>query len=84
MEHLVHKLESLYKGSELEAFQRSHEAWLKYRKLQSEFMASPYEDGSIQPLIYNSEMNAITLARVADLEAEFEMFIGQTEGEQGI
>lgn len=45
-------------------------AWRNYQKNHADFLASRYEGGSIQPLIYASALESVTIARIVELEAE--------------
>lgn len=46
---------------------KSQRAWLKYRDLNSDFISSVYEGGSMQPLIYTQALIEITNNRTAEL-----------------
>jgi len=48
----------------------ANEAWHIYQLKHAEFLASRYEGGTIQPLIYSSALESVTIARIVELEAE--------------
>ena len=59
-------------------FDQSNDAWRAYQHSHAAFLASRYEGGSIQPLIHASALEAVTIARLVELEAELN-FIKETQ-----
>lgn len=47
-------------------------AWLKYRDAHAEFQASPYQGGTIQPLIYSQALLELTKYRTRQLNAIYQ------------
>lgn len=43
--------------------------WVKFRDSHCKFVASQYEGGSIQPLIYSSCLEELTKKRIAEIKA---------------
>lgn len=62
-----------------QAFQAAQEAWEIYRTLQAEYRSNINSEtrGSIAPLIYHSEEERLTLARIDDLER----YLNRPEGD---
>lgn len=50
------------------SMETAQEIWLKYRELQAQAISKIYERGSIQPLIYYTNMTHFTNQRINDLE----------------
>lgn len=65
-------LESLLSHEERDALREAQATWEKYRSKQGEYAAKQYEGGSIEPLIFYSELESVTLARIAVIESEVE------------
>ena len=53
-------------------FEQAHNAWKTYSDFHTQFIASPYEGGSIQPLIHSSTLESTVKARIAELQSELE------------
>lgn len=64
----VEAVEALLEGDALSKFTASHKQWLKYRQKQAELAASFYEGGSMQPLVQVSEMERLTISRIAEIQ----------------
>ena len=65
-------LESLLSYKERDALREAQATWENYRSKQGEYAAKQYEGGSIAPLIFYSELESVTLARIAAIESEVE------------
>jgi hypothetical protein len=66
-------------------FDQSNDDWRVYQQSHAAFLASCYDGGTIQPLIHASALEAVTIARLVELEAELN-FIKETQvpyAEQG-
>jgi uncharacterized protein YecT (DUF1311 family) len=50
------------------AMENAQEAWLKYREFQAKAISNTYKGGSIQPLVYYSNMTKFTNIRINELE----------------
>lgn len=68
LSELVATLIELLDASDREAFDQSHQAWLQYRDRSADFQSARYEGGSIQPLIYASALESVTISRIVELE----------------
>ena len=42
--------------------------WDEYAKSQAEFAAAEFDGGSIAPLVYSSELEAVTISRTGELK----------------
>ena len=51
------------------ALVRAELAWIAFRDAECALVASPYEGGSIQPLMYSTALERLTAARTAELAA---------------
>lgn len=54
--------------SQVKAIWATQRNWKKYAEAQAELVASLVEGGSMQPMIYASELERITIQRIAELE----------------
>lgn len=57
---------------DLPLVQSAQKAWEKYAKAEAKYRASYCEGGSMHPLIYCSELESLTVARIADVRARTE------------
>lgn len=48
--------------------ERSQTAWAAYRDAQADLLAHQFNGGSIQPLIRSSELERLTIARMAEIQ----------------
>jgi uncharacterized protein YecT (DUF1311 family) len=48
--------------------------WIKYRDSHCKFEASFYEGGSMQPMIYSSCLESVTMDRINELKAAIKEF----------
>jgi uncharacterized protein YecT (DUF1311 family) len=71
LESVVAELKEYYSPDEISRFDETNKAWLDYRSKYAEFIASQYKGGSIQPLIYASILESLTISRIVEIEAEF-------------
>lgn len=53
---------------QLSALQNAQESWEEYAKSQAEFAAAEFDGGSIAPLVYSSELEAVTISRTGELK----------------
>lgn len=51
-------------------FEKANQAWHTYQQIHADFVSSQYEGGSLKPLIHASTMEAVTIARIVELETE--------------
>ena len=65
-ENLVSSLET--RGELKKSMETAQEAWLKYRELQAQAISKIYEGGSIQSLIYYTNMTKFTDQRIDEIE----------------
>jgi uncharacterized protein YecT (DUF1311 family) len=72
MEQVLDELEPLLDEAEMNALKRAQTAWESYCVEQSEAAAASYRGGSIQPLIFLSELERITVDRTARLQADLD------------
>jgi uncharacterized protein YecT (DUF1311 family) len=70
LESTIAELKEYYSPNEIARFDKANEAWRDYQLKYAEFVASQYKGGSIQPLIYASALESLTIARIVELEAE--------------
>lgn len=70
LESIIAGLKEYYSPEEIQRFEDTHKAWLTYRDKHAALLAAQYEGGSIQPLVHASALEAVTIARIVELEAE--------------
>lgn len=56
---------------QLSALKAAQNNWENYARSQAEFAASEFEGGSIAPLIFSTEMEAVTISRTGELKRIF-------------
>jgi len=56
-------------------FDKCMNQWNSYRQLHAEYVSNRYAGGSMQPLIYLSDMEKITKEKIESLSAEFEFLL---------
>lgn len=66
--------ESYLDKTELELLKKAQDAWEVFREEQAEFASNQYKGGSIQSLIYYSELERLTVERAASLQSEINYF----------
>ena len=54
------------------ALKATQELWEQYAKAQAEFSAAAFEGGSMAPMVYDSELEAVTLRRTGEIRAAIE------------
>jgi len=70
LETIIAELKEYFSPEEIARLDGTTEAWRNYQRKHAEFLASQYEGGSIQPLIYASALESLTIARIVELETE--------------
>lgn len=70
LDTVIAEMKEFYSPEECLRFEESNSAWRLYQQSHAAFLASRYEGGSIQPLIHASALEAVTVARIVELEAE--------------
>lgn len=70
LKSIIRSLESHLDKTEIESLRKSQDSWEIFRKKQAEFTEVQYKGGSIQPLIYYSELERLTIERAASLQSE--------------
>lgn len=70
LDEIIQQMKSFYSPEQNAQFDKVNGAWRTYQQLHAEFVASQYKGGSIQPLIHASTLEAVTIARIVELEAE--------------
>ncbi len=69
---IIEEFKLFFSPQERNEFDKTNGAWQEFSKLNAGFMASRYEGGSIQPLIYSSTLESAVNTRIAELESELE------------
>lgn len=59
-------------ANQIAAFKQTQTNWESYAKTQAEFAAAAFEGGSMAPLVYASELEAVTVSRTGELKRMFE------------
>ncbi len=67
---ILEQLLSKLNPKEKEALEKSQKSWEEYSIEQAFSASSSYQQGSIYPLIYFSELESLTIERAARLKAE--------------
>lgn len=75
---VIAQIKEFFSPEECAQFDQSNDAWRAYQQSHAAFLASRYEGGSIQPLIHASALEAVTIARLVELEAELN-FMKETQ-----
>jgi uncharacterized protein YecT (DUF1311 family) len=70
LETIIAELKEYFSPEEIARLDETTEAWRNYQRKHAEFLISQYEGGSIQPLIYASALESLTIARIVELETE--------------
>jgi uncharacterized protein YecT (DUF1311 family) len=70
LEFLVTALEGVLDEEEIKRFKKAQRAWCLYSKRQADFSAGMFEGGSMRPLVYSSELRALTIERAAKIKTE--------------
>lgn len=66
----IEEMKVYFSPEECTRFEKANQAWRTYQQIHADFVASQYEGGSIQPLIHASTLEAVTIARIVELETE--------------
>jgi len=74
LQNILETMEIYLDKTELNILKNAHETWEIFRDKQAEFAANQYKGGSIQPLIYYSELERLTIERAASLQSEIDYF----------
>ena len=69
---VITELKRYYSPAEISRFDELQRTWLEYRQQNADFWASQYEGGTIKPLIYFSDLDSTTTARVIELQGTLE------------
>ena len=72
LDFIIKKLKQYLDKERILLLEEAQEVWLKFREKHADFVASQYKGGSIQPLIYYSELERLTIERIASLQSELE------------
>jgi uncharacterized protein YecT (DUF1311 family) len=67
---IIEQMKTFFSSEECAHFDKANQAWRTYQQIHADFAASQYEGGSIQPLIHASALEAVTIARIVELETE--------------
>jgi len=70
LEFLVVALEGLLDDEEIKSFTKAQRAWRLYSRRQADFSTGMFDGGSMRPLVYNSELRALTIERAAMIKNE--------------
>jgi seryl-tRNA synthetase len=70
LEFLIEALEGLLDDEEVKRFHKTQRAWRLYSRRQADFSTGMFEGGSMRPLVYNSELRALTIERAAKIKNE--------------
>lgn len=70
LETTITELKEYFSPEQIARLDETNEAWRNYQRKHAESLASQYEGGSIQPLIYSSALESVTIARIVELETE--------------
>jgi uncharacterized protein YecT (DUF1311 family) len=74
LKHLLERLGSIVDPPDAERLDIAQKAWREFRDKQARFAAGFHEGGTIQPLIYNVELHAVTKARLKELTQIYDEF----------
>lgn len=66
------KLKQYLSKENILLLEEGQEHWIKFREKHAELVAKKFEEGSIQPLIYYTELERLTIERIASLQTELE------------
>ena len=70
LDQTIEEMKVYFSPEECARFDKANQAWRTYQKIHADFVASQYDGGSIQPLIRASALEAVTIARIVELETE--------------
>jgi uncharacterized protein YecT (DUF1311 family) len=70
LEFLLHALRGQLDEEEERRFQKAQRAWRLYSRRQADFSAGMFEGGSMRPMVYSSELRALTIERAAKIKDE--------------
>lgn len=70
LEVIIGQMKTFYSSEECTRFDKVNRAWRTYQEVHADFAASQYEGGSIQPLVHAAALEAVTIARILELETE--------------
>ena len=72
LDEVVARLRKSQSPEDREEFDRIQAKWAQYQEANAKFMASRFEGGSIQPLIYASALESTAIARIVEIDAELQ------------
>lgn len=67
----IENLKAYMEPEEIEALDASQAAWRAYQEKYAEAVTIQYGAGTIRPMLYATELESITIARVIELKAEY-------------
>lgn len=67
---IIEQMKTFFSPEKCAHFDKANQAWRTYQQIHTNFVASQYEGGSIQPLIHASALETVTIARIVELETE--------------
>lgn len=70
LDKTIEEMKVYFSPEECARFEKANHAWRTYQQIHADFVASQYEGGSIQPLIHASALEAVTIARIVELETD--------------
>jgi len=74
LKNVLTSIESYLDKTELETLRKGQDSWKIFREKQAEFASNQYKGGSIESLIYYSELQRLTVERTASLQSEIDYF----------
>jgi len=74
LKNVLTSIESYLDKTELETLRKAQDSWKIFREKQAVFASSQYKGGSIESLIYYSELERLTVERTASLQSEIDYF----------
>lgn len=74
LRNVLNSIEAYLDKTELETLKKAQATWEVFREEQAEFASNQYKGGSIQPLIYYSELERLTVERAASIQSEINYF----------
>ena len=70
LDTIITELKKYLSPKEISKLDETNAVWRKYLEQHADFVSSQYEGGSIQPLIHASALEAVTIARIVELETQ--------------
>jgi len=68
LNHLFARVNEALPNDLNSTFAKSQSAWTRYRDAQADLLAMQFEGGSMQPLVRASELERLTIARIAEIK----------------